>query len=452
MSLPIADPQAELHVLGAFAEAESWADERKAAQIRGDILRTVDDEAFAVAAHREVFAVLRSLLRARMPIDVPTVTQRLRSQEAKVAFLTASEMGVGNVASGPTSAARVLDLAERRRLRQLGQEIARMAGESLDVEGHTSEIRSTITRALTRQKGDAVTDGISDAGAAFAEIERRLEHGAPPGVHIGFGPFNDLGGADRGLPLVVMGRPASGKTGFGVTAMFNAAMAGHEAMMVSLEMTRLDLWTRAMSGLSKVPLQRLRNPKQSMTNPADDFHRIGRALKEQDEALKRLRTFAPDRASIAQLEDVILAEHAIRPLDLVVVDYLTQIRAPSERTREREVAKISDTLRVLAKATGACFMILAQMNRGIESREPPVPLMSDLRDSGQIEQDAGTVIALSQWDPEGKVDENTGKRDVLEGERRVYFLKRRNHRAGLVHRLKFRGDCGGWCEDLEIWP
>lgn len=440
----IRDVDAERHVLGSLIDPLASPEDAK--RLRGAVFRAMEADDLTEIAHVEIYNAIRKMSLAGEVITPPSVLARLTTKGAKVAALKAAEDAISWTQSAPDLARRVAMLAKRRRIRSVALETARAAGENLDDDDAVSGLLGRFTREIAGRRGegsDQVSDWMVDV---FRDIEDAIDNGRRPGVLTGFSLFDEWGGLDRGLPHVVAGRPGSGKTGLACSMTFGAASVGEECLLLSLEMSKLDLGKRIMAGVCNLPLWRLRDPRKGKLD-GPDMVAIHRGMAQVDAAMEKIRAYAPSRMSLGQLEDFVLAEHAIRPLNLVVLDYLTLVKGTDVRTREREIAEVSNGLRELAKETGAAFLVLSQLNRALEGRVTE-PNLSDLRDSGQIEQDAASVAVVVQH----RKNQDTDEIEKLEAERDIYVLKRRNGPPTQVGRVLFRGDRGAWFSELETWP
>lgn len=441
----LVEAETEGRVLGALLEASETDFGRR---VIADILAEVKPEDFAGPGHSDVLSAVRRLAASNVPVNVATVARdledrnKLKACGGAAALVAMQEGAVGAVASGPHFARRVATLARRRSLRTEAASVAKDAGQRLDDPGFASELLARLLRADTGPRTAEVLDGVEWMGRAWKALETRHESKEAPGIAVGLGYFDSSGGLERSELTVIAGRPGDGKTALGLRLAVGAAGRGAETLVVSVEMAAEDLALRALAGQGGVLGDRVRDPRR--LEPGD-FVSLSRAATHLGPALDHIRVTAPepDASHVDALLEMMRREHAIRPLDLVIVDYAQLVRAPG-RTREEEVAKVSRALKSFAKGTGAAVVALAQLNREIERRADPIPQLSDLRDSGQLEQDSGTVIVLSRFERlEG------GGTEEHQDQRFVYVLKRRHGEARTAFPLRFIADRGPWFEDVE---
>ena len=267
------------------------------------------------------------------------------------------------------------------------------------------------------------------ADRILARVKERHEGGVSgiTGLTTGFRELDDLtSGLQRTDLVVVAGRPSMGKTALCLTLAQNAALHANAVVAVfSLEMSKEQLVTRMLSSESRIDAHRFRNG-HIFTN---EWERLAGAITTLSDA----RIFIDDTPGISALEiraksRRLSAEQ--KQLDLIVVDYL-QLMGGSRRTesRQQEVSQISRELKGLAKELDVPVVALSQLSRAPEARNPPKPLMSDLRESGSIEQDADVVAFIYREDYYNETDENKGLAELI-------VAKQRNGPTGKV-RLAF---------------
>ncbi len=235
----------------------------------------------------------------------------------------------------------------------------------------------------------------------FREIEAQRERGDTiPGLPTGFTTLDALtGGLKSGLLYIVAGRPGSGKTALALNIARTAAGAGGRVLFFSLEMPAAELARRLLSAESKIDGHRLSRGRMGEAEQLRSVHAAA--------ALAKLPLAIDDTGGL-QIDRLMgrarrtKAEHGI---SLIVVDYVQLVR-PSQRwgTREAEVAEVSRSLKVLAKELNVPVLACAQLNRAVESRTDKTPTLSDLRESGAIEQDADVIAFISRPGDDGRVE------------------------------------------------
>lgn len=244
--------------------------------------------------------------------------------------------------------------------------------------------------------GDArVTTEISDLASGLSEAEAlsmRRRHGDVAGVRSGWQELDDmLDGFQPGTLAIVASRPGGGKSAFAHGVLGHSAVSqGITPFLASMEMTRQDVATRMLQAAAFVDSYRLRKPWLLSPDEAERLHHASEALKA--------RTFPIDDNSsrtIGQLAAAARRQKARRKIGLMVVDYLQLIEGDDVRSnRQEQIARASRGLKVLARQLSIPIIALSQINRAVESRQDHNPRLSDLRESGAIEQDADVVILL----------------------------------------------------------
>lgn len=220
--------------------------------------------------------------------------------------------------------------------------------------------------------------------------KERRDSGGSVGVPTGLGRVDRLlGGMHRSDLLVVAARPSMGKTAWMLSVAMNAARRGYHGGIVSAEMAALQLGERAVSGAAKVPTFKMRNGLMQES----DYTAVTEAMA--DLASLPIQITDPD---VCRVSDVLMQAHvwAAKRLDFLMVDFL-QLLSPDARqnlNRTREVGDMARSLKAVAKALNIPVVVLCQLNRGLESRLDKRPMMSDLRDSGEIEEAADEILFL----------------------------------------------------------
>ena len=252
-----------------------------------------------------------------------------------------------------------------------------------------------------------------DLGNYIDRLQEAAE-GKIKAIPTGFRDLDDkLGGGMRGGELIIAaGRPAMGKTAFALGIARNVAL-NYSALVLSMEMPRDQLHDRNIAALGRIHMQHLRQPEK-MTD--DDWQRFTVAAHK----ITDLNLYLDDQPALTLLEVRSKARTVKRKhgLNLLVVDYLGLMTGGPSENRNQEVGSYSRGLKALAKELDIPIIALAQLNRGLENRADKRPGMADLRDSGEIEQDADTIMFLYRdevYDPNSQAN---GICEVLIGKQR----------------------------------
>jgi replicative DNA helicase len=423
--------EAEQSVIGALLIDPETAD-----QVTG----AVSAEDFYERRHRQVFQAISAMLGAGRAVDAVTVSEWLQDHEqlAEVGGVQYLLM----LANETPSAANVLAYArivrERATLRDLirvGREVAELAyrPEGREAPALLDEAERRIFQlAEGRQRAG---EGFKQLKDVLPEVIDRIEavtrdKKTVTGLPTGFVDLDKLtSGLHPGQLVVVAGRPSMGKTAFAMNIAEHVACdEGRPVMVFSMEMPTEELIFRSISSQGKVDQHRLRNG--NLNN--NDWPGLQQALGR----IRDAPLFADDSAALTPTDLRSRARRLKREhgLALIVIDYL-QLMQVSGRgdNRVAEISEISRSLKALAKELSIPVIALSQLNRGLESRTEKRPQMSDLRESGAIEQDADLILFLYR-------DEVYYKdKEEVKGTAEVIIGKQRNGPIGTV-RLNFRGE------------
>ena len=404
--------EAEQSVLGAMMLSKDAI---------GDVVEELRGEDFYRPAHETIFAALMSLYAAGEPVDAITVAARLTSdgQLAKIGgaeYLHTLMAVVPSTASAGYYARLVRDQATLRALSATAHRIQQAAHSGTDeVDDIVDLAQSEILAVGERRTGDEA-QAIGDAmEGTLANIEAAANRdGALTGIATGFRDLDRLtGGLQRGNMVVIAARPAIGKSTFGIDLARAAAIRGGVTTVIfSLEMTRDEINKRVLSAESGVPLAHLNHGPMGPS----DWEKLAHTAA----AVSRAPLFVDDspHTTIAEIRAKCRRLKHQHNLGLVIVDYL-QLMSSARRyeNRQQEVAEFSRALKLLAKELDAPVVAISQLNRSSESRADKRPLLSDMRESGSIEQDADVVLLLHRAD--------AYDRDASPGEATIFVAKNR---------------------------
>ncbi len=252
--------------------------------------------------------------------------------------------------------------------------------------------------------------------------------GKMTGIPTGFNKLDEMtSGLQAGDLIIVAGRPSMGKTTLAVNMAENAALGSNKsAAIFSMEMSAESLTLRMISSLGRINQSNLRSGRLQ----EDDWPRIDSAMTQ----LSGANIFVDETPSLTPTEIRARARRLKRErgLDLIVVDYLQLMQVPgTKENRATEISEISRSLKALAKELKVPVIALSQLNRGVEQRVEKKPVMSDLRESGALEQDADVILLIYR---EEFYDPNTTRKGIAD----IIVAKQRNGPTGDVQ-LTFLG-------------
>lgn len=380
---PRADVEAERAVIGSMLL------DTKAALVALEL--GLMPEHFADRRCRLAFCAAIDLAKAGRPIDVVELRALLSDRQELGAVgglpgLVALGETVATAANARHYCARVKSKAKIRALADAAKTLIGEAEDASDGDAFVGEQLAALVAAVGPPgAANKITRSSEWAAAALARLQRDHE-AEPSGVLVGFGVFDRAGGLQPGHVQVIAGRPSMGKTVFAQCLALGAAERGHPTMMVSLEMTQEELTKRMFAMRTDLSLGQINQPKRIREPSAwEEVYRCARSFAEIP-----LTLWDPHSLDFDELRAAVLQFHATNPVGLLIVDYLQLIRVPN-RYREQEIAEVSRRFKALAKEIHAPVVLLAQLNREVEKRVSKLPLLSDLRESGAIEQDADFV-------------------------------------------------------------
>lgn len=355
----------------------------------------VSAEDFYRADHRAIFSTAKALHDACRPVDLLTVADALEvrgesERTGGIAYL--ADLGNGGfVASNASAYARTLrERATLRGLQQTAADImtacAMPAGRSPAEIAAEAEARMQALVDHSATEPSRLQDVLCDV---LGDVQARMERGGRiAGLSTGFEGIDGMtGGLEPGQLVIVAARPSVGKTVIGCNIAAHVAASGTPTLFFTLEMTRREIAARILAARSGVTVQAMR----AGTNASDDWDQMSSVAG----ASANWPMFIDDTPAVTVAYVRAKARRIQRThgLGLVVIDYLGLMRGTGDN-RAQEVGSISRGLKALAKELKVPVIALAQLNRASEGRPDKKPTLADLRDSGEIEQDADAVFML----------------------------------------------------------
>ncbi len=382
-----------------------------------DVVETLRGPDFYIPKHELIFDAILSLYSHGEPTDVIAVTDELTKQgelarAGGADYLHSLTSMVPTAANAGYYGSIVAERALLRRLVEAGTRIVQMGyageGEVLDLVNNAQAEIYSVTGSTETEDYVPLTDAVS---AAMSEIEAAShKDGSLTGVPTGFADLDELtNGFHPGQMIIVAARPAVGKSTLALDFARSASI-GHNmpSIFFSLEMGRAEIAMRLLSAESSVPLQSMRKGKiesRDWTTIAQVSGRINDAPLYIDDSPNM--TLVEIRAKCRRLKQRV-------GLKMVVIDYL-QLMTSGKRveSRQQEVSEFSRALKLMAKELQVPVIALSQLNRGSEQRADKMPAISDLRESGSIEQDADMVILLHREAVYDKESPRAGEADLI---------------------------------------
>lgn len=411
-ALPPQDVPAEMCVLGAMLlSRDAVADVTEIVKKPADFYRP---------AHQTIFSAIVARYLDGAPVDPIVLADDLAKSGdiSRVGGATYLHHLVQQVPTAANGAFYAEIVREKALLRNLQSACTRTLHEIANGAGETDELLDDL-----RAEVDGIVDDTSgsnedtligaDGEDFLEELENLQKHGPARGVKTGFTDFDSLtNGLQPGQLIVIAARPAVGKSTLGVDIVRHATIVeGLPAVFFSLEMSRTELKMKIASAQARVALHHLQS-QNGMTD--DDWTRLAKVWPMINDA--PLDIVDDPGLTLTKIRSHCRRIARKRELRLVVVDYLQlmegELSGRSEN-RQQEVAKISRSLKKLAAELQVPVIAMSQLNRGAEQRTDKKPLLSDLRESGAIEQDANMVILLHREDAYDRESPRAGEADFI---------------------------------------
>jgi replicative DNA helicase len=418
------DLQAEQAVLGAILL------DRAAYDVAAETLQGGE---FSDGGHARIFRAMRQLREEEQPLDLVTLTARLQDSEeidkiGGVTYLAKMASAVPTASNVAHYAGRVQEMFLRRYALDVALDMLRNAGEEQDVKGFIAMAETAVSKlsdqtvpvrefapmkqvlmqvweeAEERYNTKDINRGVTGIPSGFIDLDR---------MTAGF-QRNDL--------IIIAARPSVGKTAFALNIAQNVGIRTRETVAIfSLEMSAAQLVQRMICAEGEIDASRMRTGSFE----SEDWEKMAKAVSKLSEADIHIDdtpgiTVNEIRAKCRRLKKE-------KGLGMILIDYLQLIQGSGRRgaNRQEEVSQISRTLKQIARELEVPVIALSQLSRGVEQRQDKRPMMSDLRESGAIEQDADIVGFLYRDD---YYDKESDKKNIIE----IILAKQRNGPVGTV--------------------
>lgn len=396
-----------------------------------ELLGTLTANDFYIPTHKLIFEAMQALYKLGKPLDIITLVTRLKDEnnvdDTIYDYVTNLVKIIPNSANMSSYSNIILEKALLREMITAGGKITELGFNTTDPVDDLVNDAQALVYKLGADNKKSEAEHISKVfQSTYNKLEKLYERADNSDVSGVPSCFPDLDKITNGFQpsdlIIVAGRPGMGKTSFGLNVLYNAAEKGNVCVFFSLEMSSEQLVNRLISAEKKISSDKLRTGR--LIN--DDW----RALSDFTSKLEKLEIYLDDtpqitvnqiRAKCRKLKS------KLGKLDIVFVDYL-QIMGfnKSINVREQQISEISRSLKSLAKELEVPVVAFAQVNRGVEVRADNRPIISDLRESGAIEQDADIIMFLYR---DAVYNKETKFYNVAE----VIIAKHRNGSTGTVY-------------------
>jgi len=393
------------------------------------VTRFLHPDDFYMEAHRVIFQAILELEENGQSADLITVTDLLNRkgilEKVGGAVYLATLSNISPTATNADHYARIVE--EKALLRNLINLATRIAGLGYEGREDAQRLMEEAEKMLLELGSRRIANFFTEIKDVLMDTFKHLEQlaknkGELSGAPTGFVDLDNLcQGLQPGDLIIIAGRPSMGKTSLGMCIAYNAAVKTERPVAVfSLEMSKEQLVQRMLCAEAMVDQHKMRTGLIG----DDDWGKLTQKARD----LAKLPIFIDDSGvlTISELRSKARRLHMEKGLGLIVIDYL-QLMQGSGRTenRQQEIANISRSLKGLAKELGIPILALAQLSRSVEQRQDKRPVMSDLRESGSLEQDADVVMFIYRDEYYNQDSEKPGIADII-------IAKQRNGPTGVV--------------------
>ncbi|MCX3067304.1 MAG: replicative DNA helicase [Cetobacterium sp.] len=402
--------------------------------IFSEVIEIITSSDFYKMAHKIIFEVMQEVYGSGESIDPIIVMDRLKRKD-KFDDIGGEAIFYEIIEEVPTAAniltyARIIkEKATLRKLGDIGTKIVEMTYEGYeDVDTILDKAEGMIFKVAESKESKDIVSLKEVVTNEFERLEQLLQNkGVTTGISSGFKHFDEMTSGFHPSDLVILAaRPSMGKTAFALNLALNAAMKAEKGVLVfSLEMSSSQLLQRLLAIEAGIGLQKIRNGFLG----EDDWGKLGIASGKLANA--EINIADVPNVNVLEIRSIARRLKAAGKLDMILIDYLQLIKGTSGKSdnRQQEISDISRSLKGIARELDIPIIALSQLSRAPEQRADRRPMLSDLRESGAIEQDADMVVFLYRDDYYNDESEQKGITEVIIG-------KQRNGPVGTVN-LKF---------------
>ncbi len=418
-------------------------------KVQSEFIATMQEEDFYSESHQIIFRAMQEIYSKNEPIDLVTLTDALEKsgsleQAGGIAYITALTDVMPSTANYKHYHDIILRDSMLRKLIKGSSEIIEDCRQSTDEKvslAKAEKLVYDISHSADTSEMAKISSVIPTVMARLDEINK--DKSKASGLKTGYRSLDSLtNGLHSSDLIIIAARPSVGKTSFAMNIVENVALQGASCAVFSLEMNKEQLVTRMLSSLAGVNMGRLSRGEMDKS----DWVKVAKAR----EKLSKCRIYIDELGAISPAEMISKCRRLKSKygLDLVMIDYIQLMQSGEKiESRQQEVSNISRNLKLLAKELNVPVIALSQLSRSSEKEKRP-PNLSDLRDSGAIEQDADIVMFIH------RPDKGASEKDFLEGkvQKNVAEIRVEKHRSGAtgLFKLYFLGECTKFLDlDLE---
>ena len=396
----------------------------------GSISGDIEPKDFVLKAHQDIFSAIEACVRAGEPVGLSFIKKHKSIDEGVLSEI----MQTNAIVDVPKYATELREKAIKRRLLDFAHTMPARINADKPIDEISNELGKEIFNITNRtNKSD-----IKDSDEVIAELleefkkQKESENKGIVGLDTGFAELNyKIKGFKNGDLIIIAARPGMGKTSMGLNFIEKTLREGKGVVFFSLEMPAVQIMQRLLSAKTSIPLQRLLIADLN----DDEWSRVGDAC--EDYRAKKLYIYDSGYASITDIRLILRRQKELdADISLCVVDYIGLMMSNSNFSdRHLQVSEISRGLKLLARELDIPIIALSQLNRSLEARANKRPMLSDLRESGAIEQDADTILFVYRdeiyREQEEKERENKAKSEGKDY-KRTFFANPKQEKAELI--------------------
>ncbi len=394
------------------------------------------EQDFYKQSHRTIFRAIQDLFHENTEVDIITISEKLKNMAKLVSVGGISFLNQLSdvVLSGGNLPYHTKIVLQKSMLRQLINASNTILEKCYADDQSIDKIVEQAEALIFKVADDKIGQGLRSAESYLDGVveminEKANTDGSLSGISSGFHDIDELtGGFSKGQLLILAARPAMGKTSLALNFAHNAAVLdGKKVAIFSMEMEGEELLMRMLSGPADVDVECMTRGKGLNPNKL-------RAISQAAMILSEASLYIDDSGSntINSIKSKVMRLKAqLEGLDIVIIDYLQLMNSHSKEARHQQISDISRGLKIMAKDLNINIIALSQLNRGVENRDNKRPLLSDLRESGSIEQDADQVLFIYRDDYYHPTSEHPGTAEII--------VSKNRHGSVGFKRLKFEG-------------
>lgn len=401
-----------------------------------DVIDRLKPEDFYMREHQEIYKAFVEMYRKSINIDLNTANSQLKTR--KTAEFVGGLVYLSRLADDAIVPANAKYYAEtvlaKSNMRQLIKEADTIRSKAYEGQQPTDEILDFAEQRIFEIAHKSQKHNYTDINEILIENIKQIQEleknkGAIPGITTGFKDVDKiLGGLHKTDLIILAARPGMGKTSFALNIAEGAASAGHSVLIFSMEMSKEQLGQRMLSMAASVDMEHLKNGTVSI----EEWESISYAQDSFED--RKLFIDDASQISILEMKNKCRRLKAEQGLDLVVIDYLQLMSLGyGVDNRVNEISAITRNIKILAKELDVAVVLLSQLSREAEKRKDHKPMLSDLRDSGSIEQDADIVIFLKRDD---YYDDEDSEVDLTSSAGNTCDVMIAKHRSGQTGTVK----------------